>query len=1527
MAFGLERFETPKQTFRRQQRAATRKYRRQIDLERQRNVANANKVVQGGTPSPLSDRSFARLAEERAAQGAFPPPGPNPIEKVLSRAFGTVNRRVFEPQELAAGETFENLAAVTPLGVPGQVARLVGAPKPVLKFLPGGGKAPEEAREDTFGNLKASFKAAVGDEKDQADLRDRLKEVGIYDRVVGSFLLDPLNLTPGIGVTKVDDFARGLRWIRRGYRGADGAPEGRMVIRALQDADEVVRPTVGSRVFGKTPDGEELEGIVETAVDRVVTVRDSTGRRLVTDLNQIEKVADDAAEAAPKVLKPTDLEAENTRLWTKAQDAESTADDLDRFAEVRDTLRRTARPVPAPETTPTRKLILYHGTGPEGIIGKFTGAGLTSDRSLAAGFARARTNRGEIGKVYRFEVNSQDVEQAGDQWFLRPRVGKKFKPTTVEALSYGDLSVALGEGLEPGAARVRSYTEAITDARLAKTRVGQIPNPSPILPGKPAETIIEDTRQGFYLDIETAGAEGTRSQELWRGKFRQIGLKVNEEGRIVSGVSPRETGQTLNFFDVASDPDAYDWVDDAQRLATHSYGRFVEEWVDEGIKAGVPLLKKFRKIFRATHKKGQYYIPRVAEEIGGELVLRGPRRGTKQSFSFDRYYELAEDATKNNVKYANPATTIEYFVKNMGTAIAYAKRNRRLSLLGETATQRTSAKFDNAITTAQDTLNSSSKVLSDMRAELRRAYGRKAAVRRPETVQKWQGEIGRLQEAIAGQKPIVTKQRAALSAAKKALQTAVRRSRVPGRGEAVFGPEDLGLTGRVFKAEHRDLIRRGFQPPKMGVVTDSANIAKAINGLFRPIWASLDASYQGLQSLKMSMLHPIAGFKSTGISILSLFDPQVYDGWVVRNNDLISEWIAAKGAFHKTDFAFSGNLFHAIERNPVGRLVLKPFTLGQEAWNRALNVLSIESFKAETGLLKAGGSKLERVRARLFSPFGLKAKPGEDVSESVARVISEATGRLSNLQTAQIGQRTKLAADTLPFAGRYYWAEIQLIGDAFRGGIRGNLARRTLGTFVAGAVGTYALTAYALGQKPNFDPSSTRFMTVRVSGLNVGLGGPLTGFLRLIGNVGKTTARGIEQGKTPDALGLDIANTFAKFARGRSSPAVSLLWDIVSKQTFTGEKVPDPFEHPDDFLKYLSTRMTPFAIQSLIESGPEAAIASGLGLREFPVSKWQIFQETVERQTGRKFEDISKVELDELKRIDDDIRGSWESYEQNQRDRGSPSQKLRDSTEKINNDRDTQLAELANSINYGVPGGAAVYLEQGKTVKNFARGQKDEAANSLGLTFDDRDEPELKDDQLTDDFYEALDPTNYITTLEDGTTNVDWDARQKEIDAIKKQMTPAARKAVENPANFYGDSKVVALELRRRDVEKHLRTWFDEPKYNGLTQAESVEVDQLLDVASQVRDIIAASGVSIDRQEILKYILTAGVADQKIAATAFVSTFKTIGKQVLNTKKDELVMENPDLAVFYPFTWRGLSDEDKEIWQEMHGFRTARSKP
>jgi hypothetical protein len=200
-------------------------------------------AVQEQAPTPPFQRGVSAPGQATGTSATGGPVRPQRegggfgLGDIAGTALEQANQRLFEPTELIGGRIVQAAAKTFPRGISAGTQGIGGSRADI-------GAGQEEARELPE-DVRASYRAALGGEKEQEELRARLEEIGLPARVIGGLLFAPDLLIPGLGFTKVDDFARGINAIRRGGSAIDDVPEARLIVEQLRKAESGV-PLAGA---------------------------------------------------------------------------------------------------------------------------------------------------------------------------------------------------------------------------------------------------------------------------------------------------------------------------------------------------------------------------------------------------------------------------------------------------------------------------------------------------------------------------------------------------------------------------------------------------------------------------------------------------------------------------------------------------------------------------------------------------------------------------------------------------------------------------------------------------------------------------------------------------------------------------------------------------------------------------------------------------------------------------------------------------------------------------------------------------------------------------------------------------------------------------------------------------------------------------------------------------------------------------------------------------------------------------------
>ena len=323
-------------------------------------------------------------------------------------------------------------------------------------------------------------------------------------------------------------------------------------------------------------------------------------------------------------------------------------------------------------------------------------------------------------------------------------------------------------------------------------------------------------------------------------------------------------------------------------------------------------------------------------------------------------------------------------------------------------------------------------------------------------------------------------------------------------------------------------------------------------------------------------------------------------------------------------------------------------------------------------------------------------KGGQFGRQEAADFVNKGTGVLSarnlGLSEVQAGQETMLL-----FAPRFLRSTLGLLADTLQGGVRGDLARQNLTQFAVAGTAIYIGLGAALGQKPKLDPRPVseggdggKFMTYRIHGQNIGVGGPYLALLRTLAHA----QAGLEEDpKGTKFISLQSSDQpFLRFLRGRISPIGGAAWDTAMGRNYIGKKThlfDDPWEWTQ---QVLLSRSVPFWSEGVLFDDEAPSVggmtAQFFGLRSYPVSHWQEMGDLRNTKAQERFGvDYDEI-LDEFTRdkIDQspDIQQLRALAEEMSRDTTHGFRELmaqmRDETHRLSERRTEELGKIENEF-------------------------------------------------------------------------------------------------------------------------------------------------------------------------------------------------------------------------------------------------------
>lgn len=285
------------------------------------------------------------------------------------------------------------------------------------------------------------------------------------------------------------------------------------------------------------------------------------------------------------------------------------------------------------------------------------------------------------------------------------------------------------------------------------------------------------------------------------------------------------------------------------------------------------------------------------------------------------------------------------------------------------------------------------------------------------------------------------------------------------------------------------------------------------------------------------------------------------------------------------------------------------------------------------------------------------AKGGDDALMDLTFFLNKATGALNPTEFGIPPTQQALERAFLFFSPRYTRSSLSLIADTTRGGLSGAEARKSLLGLAGFGMGFYITMSAALGQEPELDPRTGRFMTVEIDGDRMGFGSFWTSFARAATTM--TDSMFTEENIMEEQRGNPIFN----YLRGRTSPITGLAIDFFNKEDFIGRE----FEGPVDVALHAGKAGIPFWLEAAVMGDPYRTGLAGTvgemaGLRARPMNVWERKSdrqdELAVEQFNRLYKDLNALEKRQVVEGDVDIevykklareissKGGGELYEQ-----------------------------------------------------------------------------------------------------------------------------------------------------------------------------------------------------------------------------------------------------------------------------------------
>ena len=426
-------------------------------------------------------------------------------------------------------------------------------------------------------------------------------------------------------------------------------------------------------------------------------------------------------------------------------------------------------------------------------------------------------------------------------------------------------------------------------------------------------------------------------------------------------------------------------------------------------------------------------------------------------------------------------------------------------------------------------------------------------------------------------------------------------------------------------------------------------LAEGVGNAMKGIMANFDLAAPLLQGQFILSRDPKSWAQGTKLMIDSLNDERYYYQFISKHTDTIQKMIDGGiplGA-RTSDFFY---LFNKGGKDfEEAGLIARAFgkLKGKEYYSKADIPLYSRVKRFGKKLQGTYSDPLDAFKILTYEAFEPLIKNVDELDE-LHHFIRASTGSMDTAAMG-IGQTQRSIENALAFfSPRLFRGVVALSVDAFRGGLRGDLAREAWGKLATAQIILMKEFADITGGELNINPSSGNFASVKLpNGSTVGFSQTLTPVMRLLAESAEISMDSPEAFKdfiinplesgTRTADGKTIYNPVTRILRSKSSVLGGAVWSIVTGEDYFGYDVsrnpfsadiakqllPLPFSvqgaiiddinraarEPDFTLPFIGTELDFYWLQAL----------NPLGIKEYPQSNWDYLYNTRDEIAARRF--------------------------------------------------------------------------------------------------------------------------------------------------------------------------------------------------------------------------------------------------------------------------------------------------------------------
>lgn len=549
--------------------------------------------------------------------------------------------------------------------------------------------------------------------------------------------------------------------------------------------------------------------------------------------------------------------------------------------------------------------------------------------------------------------------------------------------------------------------------------------------------------------------------------------------------------------------------------------------------------------------------------------------------------------------------------------------------------------------------------------------------------------------------------------------------------------------------------------------------------------------------------------------------------------------------------------------------------------------------------------------------------------------INAATGR-GTVVPRQIEGLLPLM-NSLMFSPRLAISRFETVGRTARAFMTpGSKASRLILKDVGAFMGA-GLTPLVLGQLGGLwdlelDPTSADFGKIRVGNTSID---PWAGFRPYVTYFARMT-KAIADG---DFQELD--NIAEQLARSKLAPVASGVFDVITGKDFLGRPIK---WNTLDFDNVILGRVTPLIIQDVEEALTEAefktteGVLAGVGtFVGFGAATYRRLGEELGEARDEVAQDLFNMSYDEKPTAD------GEGMNQAKRDLVDNDPKVKELEEQVKEDaieKDREWAVLSeeeekqllsirqtgmslegtkvteftqkqidDALDRGdMDGGSWIGANSqiGRDIRNWREGWKE----AKGIDYEDDPPTPGSVADLIEQWW-AVEPEVDPFTLE-----TDWDSFFEEKDALRAQAIKreTSQREVSKYFEALGEDDT-DMQTRHKKAREERDVLLDEtPLY--MKDVEEETIDRLLDRTSE---FLKSQG---SRWGVARYIQWLFYQDERYQTDEWaIAYWVAAGErdEVTNPERTQTVIESPDLVLFYPGLFRGLTDDGKQAFFNRYG--------